>query len=1043
MKTRSKLAVSLVLGLAMILSVFCAGVALAETPVGGQATADASSFDSNGWFTQTAYNAMEDKTNVLIEGTLAGQPGDGYLGYHAPEALGGYTGIAGFANGKFVNNKQLSVADGVSFEIAIQPSAAAGSHQLRGIHFVDSEAVSGYLGLKETNTVFGLYFDEYGQKAQIYVNGQQQTLINDAKEIEVNPSIKTIWTGAPNCASNFVNVEFGAESVKVYVNNALIADLTGITASTFDSGKVQLVYDPWGGGGEPWVFFSAFNPFTVIKSSVPADGIKIPAMSENLTVELTKEISGISLINGEESIALEKDTDYTVDGFEVTIFSTVLTEKPVNYFDSNISFVFTSAEEEPRTASLAVATRYFDPPVYTQDGVLEVAEDLTEDASFEVTYENDETYTLTANGAAVDASNYTATWAAGKITVTLKADYLNGLTQGAYTFTLNTLSGSVNYVVYRKTMPDSWVIVGDGTTADESEETAVKDEAGSTTLNLGFLGHTYYSEKIDVTKTIYIEMDMNKVVSDPNPQGWFAIGLTNDVTKVGSLNEGNSDDRLTFLYVHAKGEFQCLSIVPNAIFKPEFVNQNGPQLFALTFAEANEDGTTKEGSKTTLYFNGELVFETDERNQADFKNGAYLGLFSAIDVLNITTRTDPTSPAANTLGLEYDLGTDTDITVPLYNTTAVTAVRYGDTTLTSEQFSFDGSKLTVKGSFLSTVVYDDIMELVAVCDGGVEVTIPVKVNVAIDPETSFVAYAGENGAAFNDFADKTVTQVINTATSVALTGEEYTFADGVLTISKSYLTEKGTYGFAVLADGELYFAMAVNQTYSADGIANLLDEKKTASVTDGVLTVEGESSYLYKDLVDLTAGAEYTLNITNLNGLYNSGLTGSVDAYVALTFFDMYSGNTVSVKFYQNSTTAGVQPTYIEVNLRDRNGNQVYYNNTAIADATSFFDFNVIGEHKIKLSAESGLLTVEIDGQIIYLDLGATEMTQLQLGVTATADIDGNKNACTFAKAAEEVQEPDGDRRGCGSSVTGGMALSVAVLALAAAGIILFKAKKA
>ena len=1036
MKTRSKLAVSLVLGLAMILSVFCAGIALAETPVGAQVGADASSFDSNGWFTQNAYNAMEDKTNVLDTSGNAT-----YLGYVAPEALGGYNAIATWASGKILNNKQLPVADGVSFEIGIQPSGAPGDHGSRFIYFVDSEEIGGYLGLNENSHILTLFFDEMGEKAQVYVNGQQATLSNNEPEIRLEDNIRTIWEVAANSRFHYVNVEFEADKVNIYIDNNLILSTDQISAASFPSGKVQLVFSGNGGGGAPYVHFGPFDPFTVIKSSQGSEPVLVKSMTDDITVDLTKPVTSVSVADSTgETIVLEKDTDYTVEGTTVTLKKEFFTESEKDSLPLNTVITFTGEDE--RTTALTLTVLYYAPPVFEQGGALEVAEALTEDVSFEVTYENDETYTLTANGEAVDASNYTATWAAGKITVTLKADYLNGLTQGVYTYTLTTLAGSVNYVVYRKTMPDSWVIVGDGTTADESEETAVKDEAGSTTLNLGFLGHTYYSEKIDVSKTIYIEMDMNKVVSDPNPQGWFAIGLTNDVTKVGSLNEGNSDDRLTFLYVHAKGEFQCLSIVPNAIFKPEFVNQNGPQLFALTFAEANEDGTTKEGSKTTLYFNGELVFETTERNQADFKDGVYLGLFSALDVLNITTRTDPTSPVANTLGLEYDLGTDTDITVPLYNTTAVTAVRYGDTTLTSEQFSFDGSKLTVKGSFLSTVVYDDIMELVAVCDGGVEVTVPVKVNVTIDPETSFVAYAGENGAAFNDFADKTVTQVINTATSVALTGEEYTFADGVLTISKSYLTEKGTYGFAVLADGELYFAMAVNQTYSADGIANLLGSED-ASVTDGVLTVEGESSYLYKDLVDLTAGAEYTLNITNLNGLYNSGLTGSVDAYVALTFFDMYSGNTVSVKFYQNSTTAGVQPTYIEVNLRDRNGNQVYYNNTAIADATSFFDFNVIGEHKIKLSAESGLLTVEIDGQVIYLDLGATEMTQLQLGVTATADIDGNKNACTFAKAAEEVQEPSGCQRGCGNSVTGGMALSVAVLALAAAGIILFKAKKA
>lgn len=73
-----------------------------------------SAFDSNGWFTQDAYNAMADKTN-----TVSTDPNVAYLAYLKPEVIGGYSMLASFANGKIINNKQLSVADEISFEIGI------------------------------------------------------------------------------------------------------------------------------------------------------------------------------------------------------------------------------------------------------------------------------------------------------------------------------------------------------------------------------------------------------------------------------------------------------------------------------------------------------------------------------------------------------------------------------------------------------------------------------------------------------------------------------------------------------------------------------------------------------------------------------------------------------------------------------------------------------------------------------------------------------------------------------------------------------------
>ena len=120
--------------------------------------------------------------------------------------------------------------------------------------------------------------------------------------------------------------------------------------------------------------------------------------------------------------------------------------------------IFETADS--RTASLALNILYYDPPVYTQSGgSAVVAEALTKDLTFEVGYTHEEAYTMKVNGAALAAENFTATWANNKITVALKKEYINALTQGAYTFELTTLAGKVEYSVYRKTAANEWVLV--------------------------------------------------------------------------------------------------------------------------------------------------------------------------------------------------------------------------------------------------------------------------------------------------------------------------------------------------------------------------------------------------------------------------------------------------------------------------------------------------------------------------------------------------------------------------------------------------------
>ena len=1013
MRTKSKTLVCLLLGLVMLLSLAGFGiVAFADDVVGKQATADASAFDSNGWYTQTAYLALEDRTYGLREGNAllnrADAPNDGYLGYVAPESGQGYTQIATFDGAKITNNTKLDVTKPISLEIGIQPGSA---HGWRMLHLYDSEDMkTKYYAATETNTPFGILLQEVADEAEVYINGAKQTLANEKDVATLNVTNTKTLSNA-TYIMHYINVEIGTDKTQVFIDDVLIGEFASVTRADFPSGNVTAVLQFSGGGGDPWVAAGAFDPFVVSSASV-FNTINVKTFKDDLTIGLSKPVSEVKVnAKGGEKV-LEKGTDYTVDGNKITITNEFLTGQSEGYFDVNTTFTFTSDEDSARTTALNYTVLYYNPPVYEQAKTTIVKGALTEDVTFTVDYENsNETYGMTVNGTALEADKYTATWADDKITVTLDKDYLTGLTHGVYTFELSTLAGKVSHVVYRNTKDNQWIPVGNGTTSDQSEATAVDNGKGSTTFNIGFLGNIYYSESLDVTKTIYIEFDMNKVVSDPNPHGWIAIGLHSDVSQVMSMNEANSEDRLTFLYGHAKGEFQCGGVLANAIFKAEYINQNGPQLFAIDLAEANPDGTTKEGQMTTLYFNGQKVFETDTRNQATFEKGCFLGVFSAVDVLNVTTRTNPASPAANTYGLEYTLGANTDVSFNLYNTTAVSEVKYGDEKLAADAYSFDAAtgKLTIKGSYLQTIAYADVMRFTVVADG-VELKANIKALCEVSADKSAVAAVGENGAVFeNAFDGKTVTSVVDMDTMEELTSSQFTFEDGKLTVAKEYFTENKTYSFAVVAGDDLYFAMAIAEKYE-NGWANK-GSAETGTVKDGVLSVEGEGNYLSEEFIDLTAGAvAFKVNITNVNGYFLNGLTGTSNAHVAVYLYDLYSGNTLTVEIHANddpeTAQAGAYLGYLVLTVRDKNGNNVYVNNTAIPDSKNFHDGSVIGENTLVFRVENGSVVVELGGMPYYFNsVGNTVLTDLRLGVSSTADVEEEK----MAFSVTETEVPSGD----------------------------------
>lgn len=1017
MRTKSKTLVCLLLGLVMLLSLAGFGiVAFAEDVVGKQATADASAFDSNGWYTQAAYQALEDKTYALREGAaLVGQPSDGYLGYVAPEAAQGYTQFASFAEGKIMNNKKLSVNEPISLEIGIQ---ADGGHSWRMFNLYDSDSVgTKYYASTEANTPFGVLIHNNADKAEVYINGTKQTLVNEADVVELSTNnTKTLTQGT--YIMHYVNIEIGADKTQVFIDDVLIGEFADVTRTSFPSGTVNAVMHFSGGGGAPWVAASAFNPFTVFKSSV-ASGTAVKALEwdQDITLNLTGPAAKISVTNAKgQVVELTKDTDYTVSGNTVTLKATAIRDKEFGFYPLDTQFVITSDDE--RTTTFGLTIQYAEPPalVTEQTAPQMVAEDLTADLTIGVTYERDETYTVLLDGEALTATeDYTAAWAANTITLTLKKELINGLEQGLHTFELQTMAGSVEYKVFRKTAQNEWVNADTmdektgGVTGDGAPESVTKDGAGNTTVHMGMLSRVYYSEPIDLSETLYLELDINKLEKGSG-HGWFVIGLTSDITQLTTFSEAATKNYLSFLYDHTKGEFQCPNFVSDlpTQAKPEYINQNGPQLFSFTI--------TDEG--TVVTFNGKQIWDTDVWTLDSFAGGkAYLGIFSGTGTLDITTRTNPASPAANTYGLEYTLGADTDVSFNMYNTTAVSAVKYGDETLTANtDYTFADGKLTIKGSYLQTIAYADVMRFTVVADG-VELKANIKALCEVSADKSAVAAVGENGAVFeNAFDGKTVTSVVDMDTMEELTSSQFTFEGGKLTVAKEYFTENKTYSFAVVAGDDLYFAMAIAEKYE-NGWAQK-GGTGTGTYDDGLFSVKGEGNYLSEQLFDLTEGeVSYTLTIDALNGYYLNGLTGSSNAHVAVYLSDVYSGNTLTVEIHANVDPAtaeeGEYLGYVVLTVRDKNGNNVYVNNTAIADNKTFHDGSVIGENTIGFRYEGNQLIVTLnDAEYYFNGIGNTVLTDLRMGVSATADVGGEQNAFSIGVkngggAPSEPSEPE------------------------------------
>lgn len=1017
MRTKSKTLVCLLLGLVMLLSLAGFGiVAFADDVVGKQATADASAFDSNGWYTQAAYQALEDKTYALREGAaLVGQPSDGYLGYVAPEAAQGYTQFASFAEGKIMNNKKLSVNEPISLEIGIQ---ADGGHSWRMFNLYDSDSVgTKYYASTEANTPFGVLIHNNADKAEVYINGTKQTLVNEADVVELSTNNTKTLTQA-TYIMHYVNIEIGADKTQVFIDDVLIGEFADVTRTSFPSGTVNAVMHFSGGGGAPWVAASAFNPFTVFKSSV-ASGTAVKALEwdQDITLNLTQPAAKISVTNAKgQVVELTKDTDYTVSGNTVTLKAAAISGKEFGFYPLNTQFVITSEDE--RTTTFGLTIQYADPPALAeaQTAPQMVAEDLTADLAIGVTYERDETYTVLLDGEALTATeDYTAAWAANTITLKLKKELINGLEQGLHTFELQTMAGSVEYKVFRKTAQNEWVNADTmdektgGVTGDGAPESVTKDGAGNTTVHMGMLSRVYYSEPIDLSETLYLELDINKLEKGSG-HGWFVIGLTSDITQLATFSEAATKNYLSFLYDHTKGEFQCPNFVSDlpTQAKPEYINQNGPQLFSFTI--------TDEG--TVVTFNGKQIWDTDVWTLDSFAGGkAYLGIFSGTGTLDITTRTNPASPAANTYGLEYTLGANTDVSFDMYNTEAVSAVKYGDETLTANtDYTFADGKLTIKGSYLQTIAYADVMRFTVVADG-VELKANIKALCEVSADKSAVAAVGENGAVFeNAFDGKTVTSVVDMDTMEELTSSQFTFADGKLTVAKEYFTENKTYSFAVVAGDDLYFAMAIAEDYE-NGWAQK-GGTGTGTYDDGLFSVKGEGNYLSEQLFDLTEGeVSYTLTIDTLNGYYLNGQTGSSNAHVAVYLYDIYSGNTLTVEIHANVDPAtaeeGEYLGWVVLTVRDKNGNNVYVNNTAIADSTNYHDGSVIGENTIGFRYEGNSLIVTLnDTEYSFLNgIGNTVLTDLRMGVSATADVGDEQNAFSIrvkdgGSAPSEPSEP-------------------------------------
>lgn len=792
----------------------------------GQA-GDGAHYDSRGW-----YNG-----NLGI---------DGYLSY---VQAGDYSIIGSYAENKVINSTLFPITSDevqtVSFEWGIEYEGGQSTAGHRFLYFVDTNDINGYRDFTYDSELMPLAFfiNKTTHEMQVFVCGQQQELSNGQATVMLGKEKSRVRFINQNRTFyyHYITVSFDYSQTKFNQPAYVTVNVDGneivkaeIASDAFSSGNMQMVAQFWGGGGSPYVEFSSFGAFLPVSSSVGdeiiAAPMKIMSLEDDVKILLSKPATSVRLTNAAgQLVTLTEGEQYTLDGNAVIIDKEYLQGQPIGYFANNTVFNFTASGGA--TTSATVQLLYHNPPEYSQNGVLTVKEELTADVTFDVAYERDEEYGMKLDGAALSADSYTATFdgANEKIHVTIKKECINALAHGSHTFTLSTTGGAVVYEVYRNLHANEWVIATRGSGYGSYNTGVAYNANGTATLSFLPLSRIYYTENLDTSKTIYFGLEA--VYGQYSKEsGWLAIGLVNDIAKVGSITENNDDDRFVFLYAPDSGRFQVIGVKGTSKSGAAYRNSTGMQVFAITL--------TADGAE--IRFNGHTVFTTTERSLDNFEDGCYMSLFFSATVFSANVPAEIGAPIVATKGRTYTAGSATDLALELYNATSVTSVTCNGETLTSDDYAYSGGVFTVRGSYLKSLKADEKLDFTLTCpNGSTGFTVAVQDGSGVtDIEYDQNGWADVRGGSVYTYADGRLT-VLGGAGLMHRDGVDTTAAGGV-SYTLNITNINGYYKMGQAGSVDAYIAVS------------LYDEQSGNTVTLRVYSNDSEKSGNYLGYLVLT-----------------------------------------------------------------------------------------------------------------------------------------------------------------------------------------------
>lgn len=657
---------------------------------------------------------------------------------------------------------------------------------------------------------------------------------------------------------------------------------------------------------------------------------------------------------------------------------------------------------------------------------------------------------------AVDSSDYQVS----ADTLTIDADYLNGLESGVYWFTLVTPNGNAEVAVLIRPAEEGWIL-------REGKGTAGASDLGENYLHFDFGGwvgdiaqdsRALYSASFDVTKPFFIEY------GNYTSGGWIMLNLDADPYAAEYTNESTN----------TPGYVKLLDMVPNSttgeparfgssvgfvttstVGFGTYMNEYNTNVVEIYVGETSEQSYIKyNGHDITAGFNSVAL----ERSQ--FPDGVgwlslYIAAETAVDFNRNVNAVAVNFPAGEP---SYELKSDSSVAVSVLNydeQAGITVKRGGETLAAGEDYTFENGTLTILSSYLRGIAYTSMINF-EVESGGTATNFNVR--AYIGDSAGGVTVEGDNFAFF-DGADVTFAlnmgedefiNVIAAASEEALAFSAYRYADGAVTFLASALEgfERGVTELLVQTTYSLVpvyiLSYGFENGYDAAGSGQV-----TGTFADG-LTVSGGADIVREGLVDLTEGIAFDLTVTSTSGYYGTGL-GDQSAYVSFAFYDIRSGNTIVARIRPNGAdddSTVRYKLYIEISVLDESG-------ATLARNYASMPMSAFEAHKVQIYVEDGNVCLLLDDDIpvsvglngcaaenLVLSLETLENTagDAQMGYTLRdAEVD------VFDDPADPGTDPGidpgtdpatGGCRGCGSAA-GSASVAAAGVALFACALLL------